>query len=131
VLDLPLQGVHFTLPMATPSQNEYQRWHWARRGKYRDACRLLIRAQVNRMSIPQRSAPVRAVVRFIRMGARLIDFGNLAGGTKAVLDSLVLERVIHDDSPRWVEEIYVQEPSRPPYKTTIWVYPAIEQHPRT
>lgn len=115
--------------MATPSQNEYQRWHWARRGKYRDVARLILRSQLGRMRLPEAPRPIRAVVRFIRVGPRAIDFDNYVGGAKPIVDALRMEKILHDDSPRWVEGIYLQETRKPPHKTLIWVYPAIEQAP--
>jgi len=89
VLELPVQGITIVLPLATPSQNVYQRWHWARRGEYRDTVQLLIRAAIAKLHLPQARAPVRAVVRMIRYGRRLLDYGNLVGGAKPLLDALV------------------------------------------
>jgi len=129
VILLPVQGIHIVLPMATPSQNVYQRWHWARRGEYRDTVQLLVRAAIGRLRLAQAPAPVRAVVRIIRYSKRTLDYGNLVGGAKPVLDALVREGVIHDDSPRWVHELYLQERARTGQITSIWVYPAVEQSP--
>jgi len=130
VLNLPVQGIHIVLPIVTPSQNVYQRWHWAKRGQFRDNAQLLVRFAVAKCRLDQAPVPVRAVVRVIRCGPRLLDIGNLVGGAKPLMDALVRERVIQDDSPRWVEEIYLQEiVSRGREHMKIWVYPAIEKAP--
>ena len=131
MIALPLQGIHINIPLATPSQNVYQRWHWTRRGRFRDELQWTVRVSMLGLRLPEAPAPVRAVVRVIRRGPRDLDYGNLVGGAKPLLDALVREHVVHDDSPRWLEEIYLQERVRKGRESTsIWVYPAIEQAPK-
>jgi hypothetical protein len=125
VLDLPAGGIMLELPFAVPSQNVYMRWHWARRRRLRDEARLLIRFQINRIQLPPRPEPCRAVVEVHRYGRRQLDYGNLVGGgAKACLDALVLEGVIHDDRPEWLDEIYRQDKATVGERTLLRVRPA-------
>jgi hypothetical protein len=45
-----------------------------------------------------------------RPGKRAYDNANLIGGAKAVVDVLVARGILKDDSPKWFEGIYQQEP---------------------
>jgi hypothetical protein len=47
----------------------------------------------------QTRSSARIKVCICRKGTRLLDIDNLAGGTKALLDALRYEGVIHDDDP--------------------------------
>lgn len=128
---LPTEGITITLPFATPSQNVYMRWHWSRRGKFRDEVRMHVRAQARtlmRVPGPITRSRQRVGVEFLRRGVRQLDTGNLIGGIKAALDALVLEGLLWDDSPRWLQDVYHQERCRKGHESTrIWLYPAIEQ----
>jgi hypothetical protein len=128
VIDLPTVGITIMLPFATPSQNAYQRWHWRRRSELRDTCQMIIRVFLRVRPLPQARAPYRATVSVLRLGKRMLDYGNLVGGCKPVLDALVREGVIRDDSPRWVAEQYNQDKApRGVEATRLWVYPTVER----
>lgn len=43
---------------------------------------------------------------------RLLDKGNLVHGCKPILDTLKKIGVIYDDSPKWIEDIYLQSISK-------------------
>jgi len=61
------------------------------------------------------SSPCR--VTFVSVRKRLADLDNLCG--KGVLDQLVRERVLQDDSPEWVQEIRHRQVKGSPEETTI------------
>jgi hypothetical protein len=128
---LPVEGIRLHLPFPTPSQNVYQRWHYRRRGRFRDEVRLHLRSQLRRLHPgPLTPEERRVVVEILRRSTGTLDYGNLVGGGKACLDAIVLEGLLHDDSPRWVKEVYHQERwCRGAESTHIWVYPAVEQVP--
>lgn len=48
--------------------------------------------------------------RIYRPGKRLYDVANLQGGGKALVDVLVSRGILRDDSPKYFEGIYQQEP---------------------
>lgn len=131
---LPIEGIRLHLPFATPSQNVYMRWHYRQRGRFRDEVRLILRAQLRALMPspgPLEPETRRMVVEFLRRSTRQLDYGNCVGGMKACLDSLCLEGLLKDDSPRWVQEVYHQEKCRAGSESTsIWVYPAVEPAPK-
>lgn len=125
---LPTAGITIQLPFATPSQNVYQRWHWRERNRYRDTVTSLIRAHLlATLAALPRVAPYRVGLEVLRQGLRDMDYGNLVGGCKPVLDALVKVGVLYDDAPKWVREHYDQERvPRGRERTRLWAYPAIE-----
>lgn len=38
----------------------------------------------------------------------MLDYGNLVGGFKPILDAMTLEFLLFDDSPEWVDDHYTQ-----------------------
>lgn len=59
---------------------------------------------------PDDPATGKRTVRITRHSPRTLDTGNLVGGCKALVDSLVELRWIKDDSPEWADIKYGQEP---------------------
>lgn len=113
--------IRFELPFATPSQNVLQKWHWSRRSKLRDDVQMLIRCQ---MRSPLTPIKVKMGVEVTRMGARELDYGNLVGGCKPVIDAIVREGLLYDDSPTWLIEDYRQlRVAKDAERTVILVYP--------
>lgn len=100
--------VRIEIPFAMPSQNQYQRWHWRKRARHINECRVLVRMAIGSVPGLPLTVPRRAAVTFTRYSSGELDYGNLVGGCKGLLDALRYEGVIHDDSPRWVEERYLQ-----------------------
>jgi hypothetical protein len=56
-----------------------------------------------------------------RVSKVLLDYGNLVGGCKDLLDVLTRLRLISDDSPEWCIEQYAQQRSRHVRQTIIEV----------
>ena len=110
-----------TLPFASPSLNELLRWHWSKRRKYHDHVCMLLRMQV-RM---HRYAPAdkRMQMELLRVGKRIIDADNLIGGCKPIVDALVKETLLVDDSPKWLDGSYSQLVDRRSQWTQIILYP--------
>lgn len=97
----------FTLPLITPSLNQYLRWHWSRRAKFRDTCCICIRMQMHMYASDWVLKTPRRVV-ITRYGTRKLDYDNFVGGCKPLLDALHYERIVNDDTSEWVDVIYVQ-----------------------
>lgn len=119
--------MRFVLPFATPSLNELQRWHWAKRAKFRDQCALHLRVQRRNSMLPLPVEPSGVMhVEVIRYSAGRLDFDNLAGGAKPLIDALVRERIITDDSPRWLKSEYSQRSApRGEGCTVIYIEPLL------
>lgn len=116
--------------LVTPSQNEWQRMHWARRSKLRDTYCLLVRSRIRGGYLALHrfwtENPEKRTVRIVRYGLRTLDRGNLIGGCKALVDALVKEKVIVDDSPKWVDDLYAQKTvPKSDIRMEIWVAPAL------
>lgn len=64
--------------------------------------------------------PTRRSILVTRFG-RELDHGNLVGGCKPLVDALVQEGVIFDDSPAWLEATYAQGKGRGNPRTEVVV----------
>ena len=101
------------IAMDTPTQN-HQRGENAggmrfRYKRIRDQLHMLVRAERMRLKLPP--AKHRRRVRIVRHyggHARRRDRINYAGGAKPLLDVLVLEGILVDDSEQWVDDYYEQ-----------------------
>lgn len=103
---------------ATPSLNPLLGQFWAKRHKDRKRWRWLVRAaRLAADAFP--TAPLqKARITIVRHGRRQLDTDNLYGGTKLLVDSLVREGFVIDDSPDHIELIVTQKLTKTP-KTTI------------
>lgn len=109
------------LDFATPSQNQLQRMHFAVRKRLLDQYRLWIRFALRRSGITADSRPDELRQLYIlRRGKRLLDYGNLVGGAKLLVDAVVRENLLHDDSPAWVQDTYTQQRAKQS-STLVWV----------
>lgn len=130
----PRLHVVLRLPM-TPSHNAMKRWHWAKYSKFRDGLQWKIRQQLLTMRVKapwQRLVPIndrgtivsrknggmfehdaaKTQLTITRHSAGELDYGNLVGGCKPLLDALVREGLIFDDSPTWLDDAYAQKPAK-------------------
>jgi hypothetical protein len=129
-----MSTITITFPFASPSQNEIKPHfgsggYWKQK-KWRDHARIVIRQTLAAMRIKPTWAPrtptsekrrqtlfnqeqphkVRAVFRRYSQGT--LDKGNLIGGCKPILDALVLEGLIYDDSIEWLDDAYEQHKAK-------------------
>lgn len=85
------------------------RWRYA---KERDTWSWLVRAARLKNQISAASGLRRrlTLTRIYANGQRQIDRDNLAGGAKPLVDAIVREGLLRDDSPTWLELHHDQEP---------------------
>lgn len=103
----------FIISRKAPTLNDHvqnsgpSRWKY---GKERDMWMLEFRAARLNFKIPPATG-VRAVTvtRLFTGRERPRDYINLVGGMKAIVDALVLEKLLIDDSPEWLQDEYRQE----------------------
>lgn len=102
----------FFLELEPPTQNRVAsnkgggRWTYK---KLRDDYRWLVRAAKAREGVPDATGRRAVTLTRVYSGRqREFDYGNLVGGLKMVTDSLVRERLLVDDSPKWSEQVYLQ-----------------------
>lgn len=116
------------LPLISQSQNAYQRSHWLDRYKLVGRYRRLVGHRLNELlsfdpdavslwprmpdkrseNTPKRDNPARRRLVITRHSAGELDYGNLVGGCKPLVDALVREGLLYDDSPKWLDESYLQ-----------------------
>lgn len=101
--------VWIELPFVTPSLNQYLKWHWSKRARFRDQCCWLVRQALNsRVTRDTWNCETRLTVNITRYGSRTLDNDNFIGGCKPLLDALHYEGVIFDDTATWLYARYHQ-----------------------
>jgi hypothetical protein len=48
-------------------------------------------------------------LKITRFSTKTLDYGNLVGGCKPLLDAMKFNNLIIDDSPKWLDDKYLQE----------------------
>lgn len=93
----------------TPSLNLLYGDHWSRRHKHRKKWGWLTRAALLKAKVHERPRWARARVTVERYGKNICDADNVRAGAKALMDSLVAEQIILDDSPAVIgEPVFIQ-----------------------
>lgn len=94
------------IPMPTPSLNKLRKMHFHAVKRLRDQYTVLLRAATNAFN---RAGPHQfRQVTIERHGARLLDYDNLVGGCKPLIDALCRSGLLWDDSPRHCQVTYTQ-----------------------
>ena len=99
------QGHLMILPITIKSRNILDRMHWSKKSMLKKEYALLIR---NQMKLKKHySDPVKEPTFFtleiVSYRKRYLDFDNLVGGCKQLIDAMIEEQFIWDDSPKWVD----------------------------
>jgi hypothetical protein len=116
----PDSKVVLTIPDSVPSLNVLLGMHWGKRMKLRSRWHWLVREA--RLAVRARPQKLEhATITIERWGPRKIDFDNMVGSGKILVDLLVREGFLIDDSPDHVRVRYLQ--SIGPPKTTITIEP--------
>lgn len=82
-----------------PSLNSFWHGHWSKKTALRKRWAWLVRAAILNAKITIKPNYARAKVTVTRYGARRLDDDNIRGGGKMMIDSLVKEGLLKDDSP--------------------------------
>ena len=91
--------IELTIPEATPSLNRMLGQHWAHKHAMRRRWSWLVRAACMEAKVYERPKYARARLTIERTGSRKLDHENALAGTKFLMDSLVQEGFLLDDSP--------------------------------
>lgn len=113
--------IELVLPLPTPSMNMLWGHHWAKKARMRKQWGWMVRAERLRLQKlgPLPSAmKLPAQVTVDRYGPRVIDRDNAIGGSKMLIDALVAEGFLIDDSPSHLQAIYRQHVGKP-YRTEV------------
>jgi hypothetical protein len=120
--------ITFTIPIVTPSQNEWDQWHWGKKKKWKEQCYLLLKNQIQLVQhshfLPKdcnntKEDGIKVSFTIVRFGHHKLDHGNLVGGCKGLVDTMVSLNLLADDSPKWVDEHYSQSVDRKNKRTEI------------
>lgn len=95
------------IPMQIESANKILRQHWAVRRRSKQEFALFIRNQMNLKKI-KRAECKKYKIKIISYRARKLDYDNLVLGCKGLLDAMIDENLIWDDSPDYVDVTYEQ-----------------------
>ncbi len=90
------------------SLNKWQRMHWALRSKAKKEWWQEIIAACNGR-VPRKRVKKKKKVVIVSYRKRKLDYDNLVGGGKPMLDALRKLKFIWDDSPEWLEIDYIQK----------------------
>ena len=99
------------LPLKIKSANEILKQHWATRRKSKQEYKLFIRNQMKLKSI-KKAKCAKYNIKILSYRKRLLDFDNLVSGCKSLLDAMIEENLIYDDSPDYIEAEYKQYKSK-------------------
>tara|TARA_Y100001963_G_C6736636_1_gene426758 strand:- start:346 stop:699 length:354 start_codon:yes stop_codon:yes gene_type:complete len=91
------------LPITIKSRNVLDRLHWAKKSMLKKEYALLIRNQMRLNKTEQITKPKFLNLNIISIRKRLLDYDNLVGGCKQLIDAMIEENYIYDDSPKWLE----------------------------
>ena len=91
-----------TLPIKVESRNKLDKQHWAVKRKSKQYYALFIR---NQMRLKQIKVAEKKKYKLVILSYRKkkLDFDNLVGGCKQLIDALVDEGFIYDDSPDYID----------------------------
>ena len=105
------------IPIKIKSRNILDREHWAVKRRNKQEYSLLIRNQMRLNKIPfARCKSYKLNILSYRK--KKLDYDNLVGGCKHLIDALIDERFIHDDSPEYVN-LHIEQHLSKIYKTII------------
>lgn len=90
----------------TPSLNQLTRMHWHRRVRMQAQMVCEIQGELGALSVERRQGKVNATI--TRYSPGELDYDNLVGGCKPLVDTLVAVGLVWDDSPEWLVVDYRQ-----------------------
>lgn len=112
--------IELTIPEPTPSLNPMLRQFWVKRTKEQKRWRWLVRAARLEAKYHPTAPIEKARVTVTRHGRRILDTDNLYGGVKGLVDLLVKEGILANDTPDHVELVMRQQKTQTP-KTVVQI----------
>ena len=93
------------LPITIKSRNILDKMHWAVKRKLKQEYALLIRNQMRTKPHYHKliKEPKFFTLEIVSYRKRYLDFDNLVGGCKQLIDAMIEEQFIWDDSPKWID----------------------------
>ena len=91
------------LKMKILSRNILDRQHWAVKRKDKQLWALLIRNQMRLNKIKLTKDKEKHNIKIISFRSRMLDYDNLVGGCKQLIDAMIQEGLIYDDNPEYLD----------------------------
>ena len=105
------------LPIKIKSRNQLDRQHWAEKRRNKKTYALLIRNQMRLRKVPKAKEEKHTLI-ITSYRKRKLDPDNLVGGCKQLIDALVDEDFIFDDSAKYID-LQVEQHKAPENLTII------------
>ena len=99
------------LPIIIKSRNVLDRQHWAKKSMLKKEYALLIRNQM-RLNKHTFAEQQKYEITIKSNRKKLLDYDNLVGGCKHLIDALIEEKFIFDDSPEYIFMKFEQRANR-------------------
>ena len=97
------------IPIQVPSRNQVDKLHWSKKSKLRQDYQILIRNQMTLNKIRKVATGGVCSLAIVCCRKRLLDYDNLVGGCKQLIDALCHEGFIFDDSPKYLENPKIEQ----------------------
>ncbi len=118
VLKKYTQNDIITLPNKIESRNILDRKHWAVKRRSKKIWALLVRNQMKLKKIRESEVGEKFKLTIISYRKKLLDYDNLVGGVKQLLDACSDEKLIWDDAPKYLD-LKVEQYKSNKYETII------------
>ncbi len=104
------------LPKQIESRNKLDSKHWTYRRKQTQEWEFIIRRALAG-NFEKATTKMRVIITSLRQ--RLLDYDNLVGGCKGLLDAMKRIGILVDDGPKWIDTTYIQETRKKPERKTV------------
>tara|TARA_Y100000401_G_scaffold38325_1_gene28928 strand:+ start:18757 stop:19122 length:366 start_codon:yes stop_codon:yes gene_type:complete len=104
------------LDIIIKSRNVIDKLHWAAKGRLRDEYILLIKSEMVRKKIPKADKDRCYTLEIVSWRKRLLDYDNLVGGCKQLIDAMVHAGFIYDDSNKHIRLMIKQVKNTDPLR---------------
>lgn len=107
-----------TIPQKVESRNVLDRKHWAVKRRSKQIWALFVRNQMRLKKIRECEIGEKFKLTIISYRKKLLDYDNLVGGVKQLLDACSEEKLIWDDAPKYLN-LKVEQHIGKKYETII------------
>jgi Holliday junction resolvase RusA-like endonuclease len=114
------------IPITIKSRNVLDKLHWAKKSMLKKEYALLIRNQMRLNAIYEIATDRKYTVEIVSYRKKLLDWDNLVGGCKQLIDAMIDENFIWDDSPKYVDlkirqKLNSDVPKLTKYHNNTWI----------
>lgn len=113
-----IQSDILTIPQKVESRNVLDRKHWAVKRRNKQIWAVFVRNQMKLKKIRECEIGEKFKLTIISYRKKLLDYDNLVGGVKQLLDACSEEKLIWDDAPKYLN-LKVEQHIGKKYETII------------